>query len=63
MGAVYRLDVWRDLRRTLEELAEVAELDVEAELVADRELAADCQRWRAVREARARELSARLVVA
>ena len=61
MGAVYRLDVWRDLRRTLEELAEVGALDVEAELVCDRELAADCRRWRASREARVRELALRLV--
>lgn len=63
MGELYRLDVWRELRATLGELAEVAELELElaAGLPDDTGLAVDCRRWRRVRETKVRELAPRLV--
>lgn len=61
MGNVYQLAVWRELQRTLTELAAVGELDLEAVLIGDRDLAADCRRWRYGRERTVRALGARLV--
>lgn len=63
MGAVYRLDVWRELRVNLAELGEVAELELElaAGMPDDTGLAVDCRRWRRVREDKVRELGPRLV--
>lgn len=63
MGEVYRLEVWRELRATLGELAEVGALELElaAGLPDDTGLAVDCSRWRRVREAKVRRLGRRLV--
>ena len=63
MGELYRLDVWRELRATRGELAEVAELELElaAGLPDDTGLAVDCRRWRRVRETKVRQLGPRLV--
>ena len=63
MGTVYRLGVWRELRATLEELATVAELAIEAERIRDAELGADCRRWHRVRVDKVRTLGPRLVAA
>jgi hypothetical protein len=62
MGTVYRLDVWRELRATLTELAEVGALELELACGHrdDTGLAVDCRRWRRLREARVRRLGARL---
>ena len=60
-AAVYSLAVWRELRRALGELAEVAELALEAERIRDAELGADCRRWHEVRRGRVCELAPRLV--
>jgi hypothetical protein len=59
---VYRLDVWRELKATLTELAEVGELELELASGHrdDTGLAVDCRRWRRMREARSRQLSSRL---
>lgn len=61
-AVVYRLAVWRELRRTLREPAEVAELALEAERIADRELRSDSRRWHEVRRGRVPELAPRMVV-
>lgn len=64
MGAVvYHLTVWRELRATLAELAEVGALELElaSGMPDDTGLAVDCRRWRWQRERRVRDLGARLV--
>jgi len=63
VGAVYRLAVWRELRLTLEELAEVGALELElaAGMPDDTGLAVDCRRWRWQRESKVRDLGASLV--
>ena len=60
-ASVFHLAVWRELQRTLTELAAVGALDLEAVLIDDRDLAADCRRWRRVRERRVKALGSRLV--
>lgn len=59
---VYHLNVWRELKATLTELGEVGQLELELASGHrdDTGLAADCRRWRRMREARIRALSSRL---
>ena len=63
LAVVYHLAVWRELRETLAELAEVGRLELElaAGMPDETGLAVDCRRWRLMREARVRELATRLV--